>query len=166
MKWRLTVGFGLFLMIAAWVIVSLTGCSKQQNPSSGSILGETQSLATAIGGGARIEKPFQQQLTGAECYSGAGKSAGNVGFGFPSRTDRVLAFSIGPLKDGLSPGQENNKAYVGAGSYPNVGIALKSPQGKIFAGFGTITVNSDVQTGSFAFDDGSAAGTWDCGHKL
>jgi len=163
-RWS-TDGFGLFLIVVIFVVL-LAGCSKGKKPSSDSVLGSAQSVATAIGGGARIEKPFQQQLSGAECYSGAGKSLGNVGFGFPSRSNRVLAFSLGPLKDGFSPGQENNKAYGGAGSYPNVGIALKSPQGKIFAGFGTITVNPDLQTGSFAFDDGSASGTWDCGHKL
>jgi hypothetical protein len=156
-----------FILSLSLVTVGfLAGCSKQQNPSSDSELGGTQSLAMAIGGGARIEKPFQQQLSGAECYSGAGSSAGNVGFGFPSRSNRVLAFSIGSLRDGLSPGQENNRAYDGAGSYPSVGIALKSPQGKILAGFGTITVNPDLQSGSFAFNDGSASGTWDCGHRL
>ena len=153
---------GLFLT----VVVLFAGCSKQQNPSSDGLPVSTQSLGTTAGGGAIIEKPFQQKLAGAECYRGAGKSAGNAGFGFPSRSDRVLAFSLGPLKDGLSPGQENNKAYAGAGTYSNVGISLKSPQGKILAGFGTITVNPDQQTGSFAFADGSARGTWDCGHRL
>jgi hypothetical protein len=152
--------------LLAVTVIFLASCNKQPNPSSDGVLGGVQSLSTAIGGGAQIAKPFQQQLTGAECYSGAGSSAGNVGFGFPSRSNRVLAFTIGSLRDGLSPGQEKNKAYDGAGSYPNVGIALKSPQGKIFAGFGTIIVNPDLQSGSFAFDDGSAAGTWNCGHRL
>src|SRR6516165_2976824 len=114
--WQRLVLSVVFFVLTA---VFLGSCNKQQNPSSDSVLGSTQSLATAIGGGAHIEKPFQQQLSGAECYSGAGKSAGNVGFGFPSRSNRILAFSIGPLKDSLSPGQENNKAYVGAGTYPN-----------------------------------------------
>jgi len=156
----LAIAFGLATLIM------LAACNKQENPSSESVLGSAQSVATAIGGGARIEKPFQQQLTGAECYSGAGKSAGNVGFGFPNRSNRVLAFTLGPLRDSLSPGQENNKPYDGAGAYPNIGIMLKAPQGKPMVGFGTITVNPDLQSGSFAFNDGSASGTWDCGHKL
>src|SRR5690348_13135979 len=67
-------------------------------------------------GGARIDKPFKRQVTGAQCYGGAGKYAGLVGFGFPDRSTRALAFTIGPLRDGLSPGQENNKPYSGPGS--------------------------------------------------
>jgi hypothetical protein len=158
--------FTLSLVLVV-IAVFLAGCNKQQNPSSESVLGSVQSATTGMAGGARIEKPFQQQLTGAECYGGGGgKYAGNVGFGFPSRSNRVLAFTIGPLSDRLSPGQENNKPYEGAGTYANVGIALKSPNGKPIAGFGTITVNPDLQSGSFTLNDGSATGTWDCGHRL
>ena len=117
-------------------------------------------------GGARIDKPFKRQVNGAECYSGAGKYAGLVAFGFPNRATRALAFSLGPLKDALSPGQENNKPYSGPGEYKNIGIAGKSEDGKTFVGFGTITVNSDEQSGTFRLDNASASGTWDCGHKL
>lgn len=117
-------------------------------------------------GGARIDKPFKRQVTGAECYSGAGKYAGLVAFGFPNRATRALAFSLGPLKDALSPGQENNKPYSGPGEYKNIGITGKSEDGKTFVGFGTIIVNADEQSGTFKLDNGSASGTWDCGHKL
>jgi hypothetical protein len=157
----------VFTLNVILIVLFLAGCNKQQNPSSDSVLGSVNSATTAMAGGARIEKPFQQQLSGAECYSGGGgKYAGNVGFGFPSRSNRILAFTIGPLSDRLSPGQENNRPYDGAGTYPNVGIALQSPNGKSVAGFGTITVNPDLQSGSFAFNDGSATGTWDCGRRL
>jgi hypothetical protein len=160
---RATLSFGLSVIS----LIFLAGCNKQQNPSSESVLGSVQSATTAMAGGAHIEKPFQQQLSGAECYGGGGgKYAGDVAFGFPGRSNRILAFTIGPLSDSLSPGQENNKPYDGAGAYPNIGIAIKSPQGKSLAGFGTITVNPDLQSGSFAFNDGSAAGTWNCGHRL
>lgn len=117
-------------------------------------------------GGARIDKPFKRQVSGAECYGGAGKYAGLIAFGFPDRSSRALAFTIGPLKDALSPGQENNKPYNGPGNYSNVGISGKSQEGKTIVGFGTITVNTDEQTGTFKLDNGSASGTWDCGHKL
>ena len=157
----------LIISFCVVTLIFLAGCDKQQNPSSDSVLGSVQSATTAMAGGARIEKPFQQQLSGAECYGGGGgKYAGDVGFGFPSRSNRVLAFTIGPLSDRLSPGQENNRPYDGAGTYPNIGIALQSPNGKSIAGFGTITVNPDLQSGSFAFNDGSASGTWDCGRRL
>jgi len=130
----------------------------------------TASAAVAFqkpaGQGARIDKPFKRQVTGAECYSGAGKYAGLVAFGFPNRATRALAFSIGPLKDALSPGQESNQPYSGPGEYKNIGITGKSEDGKTFVGFGTITVNTDEQSGTFSLDNSSASGTWDCGHKL
>jgi hypothetical protein len=120
-------------------------------------------------GGARVDKPFKRQVTGAQCYQcygGAGKYAGLVAFGFPDRSTRALAFTIGPLKDALSPGQENNKPYSGPGDYSNIGISGKSQDGKTFVGFGTVTVSADEQTGTFKLDNGTASGTWDCGHKL
>ena len=119
-----------------------------------------------VRGGARIDKPFKRQVGGAECYAGAGKYAGLIAFGFPDRSTRALAFTIGPLKDALSPGQENNKPYSGPENYNNIGISGKSQDGKTFVGFGTITVNADEQTGTFKLDNDSASGTWDCGHKL
>lgn len=158
--------YSFILGLSFAVLLFITGCNKAQSPSDQSVLGSMQSAATATAGGVRIEKPFQRQFSGAECYRGIGSTAGNVGFGFPNRSDRILAFSLGPLPDGHSPGQENNKPYNGAGTYPNIGIVLKSPDGIPIVGFGTVTVNPDLQTGSFVFNDGKASGTWDCGHKL
>src|SRR6266849_3210599 len=110
-------------------------------------------------GAARIDKPFSLQVSGADCYSGSGKNAGDVAFGFPNRgPDAALKFTLGPLRDGLSPGQENNKAYSGPGDYMNVGIAGKSAGQKPFVGFGIITVNGDEQSGTFRLPDGSASG--------
>src|SRR5260370_20773846 len=132
----------LTIAVGLAVLILLMGCNKAQSPSDESVLGSVQSATPAMAGGARIEKPFQQQLSGAECYSGGGgKYAGNAGFGFPIRSNRVLAFTIGPLSDRLSPGQENNRPYDGAGTYTNIGIALQSPNGKSIAGSGTITLN-------------------------
>src|SRR5262249_22301823 len=81
-------------------------------------------------GGARIDKPFRRKVTGSQCYGGAGKYAGLVAFGFPDRTTRALAFTLGPLRDGFSLGQENNKPYSGPGNYTNIGISGKSEDGK------------------------------------
>src|SRR5260370_40800606 len=117
----LTIALGLA------VLILLMGCNKAQSPSDESVLGSVQSATTAMAGGAHIEKPFQQQLSGPECYSGGGgKYAGNVGVGVPSRSNLVLAFTIGPLSDRLSPGQENNRPYDGAGPDPHIGIPLPS----------------------------------------
>ena len=118
-------------------------------------------------GGARLVKPALTQVSGASCYSGTGKYAGDIAFGFPERgVNAVLAFTIGPLRDGLSPGQENNRPYTGPGKYTNIGINGRAANGKRFFGYGIITVNANEQAGSFQLNDGSAAGTWDCGHKL
>jgi hypothetical protein len=116
--------------------------------------------------GARIDTPFKREIAGAQCYSGSGKYAGDVGFGFPDRSARALAFTIGPLRDGFSPGQENNKAYAGPGKYTNIGISGQAASGKTFVGFGVVTVNTDEQTGTFRLDNGSASGSWNCGSKL
>jgi hypothetical protein len=118
-------------------------------------------------GGAHIEKPFLLELSRAECYSGKGKNSGDVAFGFPSRTaDTGLQFTIGPLRDGLSPGQENNKAYSGPGDYTNIGIVIKRAGQKPVLGYGVITVSADEQSGTFRLPQDTASGSWNCGHKL
>jgi hypothetical protein len=125
-----------------------------------------QQAAVPSQAGARILAPFKREIAGAQCYSGSGKYAGDVGFGFPDRSTRALAFTIGPLRDGYSPGQENNKPYAGPGKYTNIGISGKAEDGKTLAGFGVVIVNADEQTGTFRLNDGSASGSWNCGRKL
>jgi hypothetical protein len=137
---------------------------NQPNAAPG---GTSGSPAASSSAGARIDKPFTLAVSGADCYSGSGKNTGDVAFGFPNRgPDAALKFTIGPLRDGLSPGQENNKAYSGPGDYSNVGIVGKAPGQKPFVGYGTITVSADEESGGFRLPDGSASGTWNCGHKL
>ncbi|HEU5349426.1 MAG TPA: hypothetical protein VFU63_12520 [Ktedonobacterales bacterium] len=116
-------------------------------------------------GGAHITKPFDHKVTGAQCYAGTGDNKGKAAFGFPDRdlTAAALAFTLGPLTDGSSPGQEHNAPYTGAGHYDNIGIVVRPESGSPIIGFGVVTVNSDLQSGSFAMNNGSAAGTWDCG---
>jgi hypothetical protein len=127
----------------------------------------TVRVATGPSAGARIDKPFSLEITGAECYSGRGKNAGDVAFGFPNRAaETSLQFTIGPLRDGFSPGQENNKPYAGPGDYTNVGIVVKTAGKKPVVGYGVITVNADEQSGTFRLPGDSPSGTWNCGHKL
>lgn len=128
----------------------------------------TSFAAAPAAPGAAITKPFKEAIAGAECFtSPAPKYKGLVAFGFPSRAARGLAFTLGPLTDGLSPGQEKNKPYQGPGKYAHVGISGKSKDGKrSFAGFGTIVVNADGRSGTFSVDGGKAAGSWDCGKTI
>jgi hypothetical protein len=139
-------------------------CGRSDSRPAGASGGASAATASA---GAHIEKPFVLQVSGAECYSGRDNNSGDVAFGFPNRVaDTGLQFTIGPLRDGLSPGQENNRPYSGPGDYANVGIVIKKAGQKPVLGYGVITVGADEQTGTFRLPQGSASGSWDCGHKL
>lgn len=152
-------------LVALCVSSFVVSCTQSNSPASG--LSGGSAAPTSSLAGARVDKPFSLQISGAQCYSGKGNNAGDVAFGFPSRgADSALKFTIGPLRDGLSPGQENNKRYAGPSDYPNVGIFLKAAGQKPLAGYAVITVNADEQSGTFRLPDGSASGTWDCGQKL
>lgn len=126
------------------------------------------SASAADIGGAKIAKPFAEKIEGGECFtSKLPKYAGLVAFGFPNRAVRSLAFTIGPLTDGYSPTQEKNRPYSGSGKYTHIGISGKSKDGqKTFVGFGTIVVNKDGHSGTFALDGAKASGSWDCGRKI
>jgi len=59
-------------------------------------------------------------------------------------------------------------AYTGPGKYRNVIVMVylgKTALEDTYGGLGTVTVNADSRTGSFVLNDGSAAGTWDCGQS-
>ena len=151
----------VLLLCLSGLVIS---CSR---PDSTPAVATGASAAASAPSGARIDKPFLLQVSGAECYSGKGKNSGDVAFGFPNRAaDTGLQFTIGPLRDGLSPGQENNKAYSGPGDYANVGIVIKRAGQKPVLGYGVITVSADEQSGTFRLPESSASGSWNCGHKL
>ena len=150
------------LLLPLWLSAVVMSCSR---PDSKPVTG----IATVASspGSAHIEKPFLLEVSGAECYSGKGKNSGDAAFGFPNRVaDTGLQFTIGPLRDGLSPGQENNKAYSGPGDYANVGIVIKRAGQTPLLGYGTITVSADEQSGTFRLPQDRASGSWNCGHKL
>lgn len=122
-------------------------------------------------GGVTFQRPVSGTISGAQCdASNQSQSPGVVGFGFPTRdvTTAALAFSIGPIPGtaGAAIGADKNPPYTGAGSYTNIGLGGKTPDGKVIAGIGSVVVNADEQTGTFALSDNSASGTWDCGRKI
>ena len=166
------MAWGIILCMATSVIA---GCGSVSNQGNGvniteTSVAESQTAASggASGGSAHITKPFDRVITGSQCYAGTGVNKGDAAFGFPSRdlTAAILAFTVGPLNDGASPGQEHNAPYTGAGTYDNIGIVVRPLSGNTIAGFGVVTVNSDLRTGSFHMNDGSAEGTWDCGSPV
>ena len=164
--------WGIILCVAVSVIAGCGSGSNQGNSVNitETSVAESQTAASgaASGGSAHITQPFDRVITGSQCYAGTGANKGDAAFGFPSRdlTAAALAFTLGPLNDGASPGQEHNAPYTGAGSYDNIGIVVRPLAGKPITGFGVVTVNSDLRTGGFRMKDGSAEGIWDCGSPV
>lgn len=166
---RHMLALGLGILFAT----SIVGCSSAPGGASSSTSTTSASPTATVpsqahgAAGATITRPFSQTVSGAMCYVGQGNYKSDVAFGFPRRqptTDATLAFTLGPLTDGSSPGQEHNAPYTGAGTYTNIGIYVQPPSGASFAGYGTVIVNADRQTGSFQMS--SAAGTWNCGSPI
>jgi hypothetical protein len=122
-------------------------------------------------GGVTFDKPTTGRISGAQCDASTDPSQpGVVGFGFPTRdvTSAALAFSIGPIPGaaGAATGASQNPRYNGPGTYSNIGMGGKTPDGRPIAGVGSVVVNADEQTGTWTLNDNSASGTWDCGKKI
>lgn len=169
------VALGAILCIMVGVMAGCggSGGSSQGNgtntPGTGTAGSPTAASGASGGvGGAHITKPFDRTITGSQCYAGTGANKGKAAYGFPNRdlTSVALSFSLGPLTDGMSPGQEHNAPYTGAGNYDNIGIVVRPESGSPIIGYGVVTVNSDLKTGSFRLSDGGAEGTWDCGSPV
>ena len=174
-RWMSRTPWIMWAIMLGVIVAVIAGCGSVSSQGNGVNITETgvaesQTAASgaAHGGSAHITKPFDRTITGSQCYAGSGANKGDAAFGFPDRdlTSAALAFTLGPLNDGASPGQEHNAPYIGAGTYDNIGIVVRPMNGKPIAGFGVVTVNSDLRTGSFRMNDGSAEGTWDCGSPV
>ena len=112
---------------------------------------------------AKIVKPKARTASGGRCLNDHQGTLGGV-FG-PSALP-PLAFTIGPRSAMADQMQASKAPYTGPGKYRNVIVAVylgKTALEDTYAGLGTVTVNADQRTGSFTLNDGSAAGTWDCG---
>ena len=159
-------------------LMTACGNSSVGSTAPGSSLSATATTATiatvaatsippaSSAGGASINAPFVQTVNGSQCLAGQGAYKGKAAFGFPNRDlpTAKLAFTLGPLTDGSSPGQENNAPYIGASTYTNIGIVVRSASGTTIAGYGTIVVNTDLQTGTFQVN--AASGSWNCGSPV
>ena len=165
---------GAIVCVMAAVLAGCGGGSGQGNgantPGTGGGSGSpTAAAGSSVGvGDAHITKPFARVISGSQCYAGTGANKGKAAFGFPNRdlTSAALSFTLGPLTDGSSPGQEHNAPYIGAGNYDNIGIVVRPESGAPVIGYGVVTVNSDLKTGSFKLNGDSAEGTWDCGSPV
>ena len=78
----------------------------------------------------------------------------------------TLTFTIGP-RSAMADALHGSKArYTGPGKYTNVVLAVylgKTALEDSYMGLSTVTFNSDGHSGTFALNDGSASGHFECG---
>ena len=124
--------------------------------------------ATAIGAGqptATIQKPKALTVTGGRCLVAANGVLGvNIG---PNAAMPTVALTVGPgpMADAMNA---NKAKFTGPGKYDNEIVALylgKTATEDVHIGLGTVTINADGKSGSFALKDGSGVGAFDCGVK-
>jgi hypothetical protein len=113
---------------------------------------------------ATIQKPKQQNVTGGLCrLTGDGSTLGvNVG---PNSAMPVLALTVGPAAAMADVLHANKTKFSGPGKYANEIVAVylgKTALEDSYIGLGTVTVAADGKSGTFALNDGKAAGTFDC----
>lgn len=113
---------------------------------------------------ATIQKPKTLMVTGGRCLLKADGTLGvNIG---PSATMPTLAFTVGPGAFMADQMHANKAKFAGPGKYVNEIVAVylgKTALEDSYTGLGTVTVAADGKSGTFALNDGKAAGTFDCG---
>jgi hypothetical protein len=128
-------------------VIAATGSTAQGTPT----------------GGAKVERPKAASVATAHCVNFHEGSLGGV---FGKTELPLLAFTIGP-KSAMADQMHASKAkFTGPGTYKNVVVMVymgKTALENTYGGLGTITVNPDWRTGKFTLNNGTAAGTWDCG---
>jgi hypothetical protein len=110
-----------------------------------------------------IEKPKARTTTGGACRI---VSDGTLSGVWGPSSLPTLAFTIGPGSAMADAMHANKGRYTGPGKYPNVIIAVylgKTALDDTYAGLGTVALSPDGHTGSFALNNGSASGHFDCG---
>jgi hypothetical protein len=110
-----------------------------------------------------IEKPKSRTATGGACRI---VSNGTLSGVWGPSSLPTLAFTIGPASAMADMMHANKGKYTGPGKYPNVIIAVylgKTALEDTYAGLGTVTLNADGHTGSFALNNSSSSGHFDCG---
>ena len=123
--------------------------------------------AAAAGPTATLQKPRALTVAGGRCLAKADGTLGvNVG---PNPALPALALAIGPGSPMAGPMHANTARFAGPGKYANEIIALylgKTALEDSYMGLGTVTIAADGKSGRFALNDGTAAGTFDCGAAL
>jgi hypothetical protein len=132
--------------------------------AAASIVASTVSmLCAAAQPQATIEKPKARTVTGGFCRI---LSDGTFSAGWGLGALPVLGFTIGPGATMAEQMHANKAKYAGPGRYINEIIAVylgKTALEDSYGGLGTVVINSDGHSGTFALNDGTASGRFDCG---
>jgi hypothetical protein len=112
---------------------------------------------------ATIEKPKARTAANGFCrILSDGTLTANWG-----RSDLpLLAFTIGPKATMAKEMHASLAPFTGPGRYPNEIVAVYLGNTALvdsYGGLGTITINQDGHSGSFATNDGKSSGKFDCG---
>jgi hypothetical protein len=110
-----------------------------------------------------IEKPKARTVVGGICQI---LSDGTFAASWEPSALPTLGFTIGPKATNAELMHASKTPFTGPGRYENEIIAVylgKTALEDSYAGLGTVTINADGRTGSFALNDGKAAGRFDCG---
>jgi hypothetical protein len=128
------------------------------------IIAAALAAAAAPQPSATIQKPKARTVTGGLCRLRAdGTLGGNFG---PNASLPTLAFTIGPGSAMADALHANKAKYAGPGTYTKEIIAVylgKTALEDSYIGLGTVVVSRDGKSGTFALDDHTASGTFDCG---
>jgi hypothetical protein len=112
-----------------------------------------------------IQKPKPQTVSGGICRLTDDGSTLGVNIG-PNASLPALALTIGPRAAMADQVHANKARFAGPGKYANEIVALylgKTALEDSYLGLGTVTIAADGKSGTFALNDGKAAGTFDCG---
>lgn len=124
----------------------------------------TAMLAQSAQPAATIQKPRAVTVTGGRCLT---KEDGTLGVNIgPNAAMPTLALTVGPGAFMADQLHANKAKFTGPGKYANEIIAVylgKTALQDSYIGLGTVTIAADGKSGTFALNDGKAAGTFDCG---
>jgi len=110
-----------------------------------------------------VEKPKARTVDGGSCRI---LSDGTFSATFPPDALPTLGFSIGPKATMAAEMHANLAAFKGPGTYKDEILMVylgKTARDESYGGLGTVTINPDGHTGTFATKDGKASGHFDCG---
>lgn len=110
-----------------------------------------------------IEKPKSRTVNGGTCRI---LNDGTFSATFPPDALPTLGFTIGPKATMAAEMHANLAAFKGAGTYKDEILMVylgKTARDESYGGLGTVTINPDGHTGTFATKDGKASGHFDCG---